>query len=388
MKIIRFLIPLYSLFLISCAGNVSEEHDHEHHHHGHDHEHTAPSEHEHGHADGAIIIEPDDAQRLGIATETIEDQPINKAISVTGQIISIPSGQAVISAAGPGIVTLSDILTPGHKLSAGQSVGHISAQNISGGDPNAAARVAVNAAKQEVERLTPLVKEGIVTQREYNSALAAYEAAKAAYSPKAASGALTSPITGIVTSVLVNTGQFVEAGTVIATLSKSDKLILRVDLPEKFRSSLGKITDAEFRSQQSADWYSAKSLGGSLTESAGINMPVAAGYIPVYFTISNSDGKFAAGTFVEASVILSDTQNAIAVPTAALSEQYGNFFVYVKTGDHEYMKQKVTVGQTSGALTEITSGLKPGQEIVVEGMAAVKLSESSGAVPEGHSHNH
>ncbi|MDE6782405.1 MAG: HlyD family efflux transporter periplasmic adaptor subunit, partial [Paramuribaculum sp.] len=238
MKIIRFLIPLYSLFLISCAGNVSEEHDHEHHHHGHDHEHTAPSEHEHGHADGAIIIEPDDAQRLGIATETIEDQPINKAISVTGQIISIPSGQAVISAAGPGIVTLSDILTPGHKLSAGQSVGHISAQNISGGDPNAAARVAVNAAKQEVERLTPLVKEGIVTQREYNSALAAYEAAKAAYSPKAASGALTSPITGIVTSVLVNTGQFVEAGTVIATLSKSDKLILRVDLPEKFRSSL------------------------------------------------------------------------------------------------------------------------------------------------------
>lgn len=387
MKTIILLIPLYTIFLVSCAGSTHEEHEHEHSHSEHAHEHKT-DEGEHHHGDGAIIIQPEEANRLGIVTKAVESESLNKAVSVTGQIINIPSGQAVISASGPGIVTLSEILTLGHRLTAGQAVGRIAAQNISGGDPNAAARVALNAAKQEVDRLTPLVKEGIVTQREYNAAIAAYESAQAAYSPKAASGVLTSPINGIVTSVLVSTGQYVEAGTIIATLSKSDKLLLRVDLPEKFRNSLGKITDAEFRIPQSSDWYSAKSLGGSITENAGINMPVAAGYIPVYFTIGNPNGAFAAGTYVEASIILSDTQEAIAVPTAALSEQYGNYFVYVKTGDHEYTKQKVTIGQTSGPLTEITSGLHPGQTIVVEGMAAVKLSESSGAVPEGHSHNH
>lgn len=36
----------------------------------------------------------------------------------------------------------------------------------------------------------------------------------------------------------------------------------------------------------------------------------------------------------------------------------------------------------------MSSGLKTGDELVTEGATVVKMAESSGAVPEGHSHNH
>lgn len=381
MKSIKFISAIYALFVISCSGGA-DSHNHEAVHE------QEQNEHEHEHQDGAIVIDPEDAERLGILTAEIYVTPVHESIPVTGQITTLPSGTAVISATGPGIVTLSETLSPGKKVSAGQQVARVSAQGISGGDPNAAARVAMNAAKQEVERLTPLVAEGIVTRREYNAAVAAYEAARAVYSPKAASGSLTSPITGVVTAVNVSTGQYVEAGTIIATVAKSDKLLLRLDIPEMYRANLSEIEDAEFRAPQSDTWLTAKTLGGTLTDAPGGAMPVNAGYIPVYFKISNTDGVLAAGTYVEANVLLSVTHDGVSIPAEALSEQYGNYFVYLKTGDHEYQKQKVTVGTLSGSRATITSGLSGGQIIVVKGVSAVKLSESSGAAPEGHTHNH
>lgn len=383
MHSVKFVLPLCAVYICSCSSDHTE-HNHDH----HAQEHDAQQANTHNHAEGAIIIEPQQAEQLGIVTAVVEQQQVPAAIKVTGQIVNMPSGQAVVSATGPGIVTLSDVLSPGNKVSSGQTVGRVSARAISGGDPNASALVALNAAKKEVERLKPLVNEGIVTRREYNAAVAAYEAARAAYSPQAASGVLSSPVSGIVTAVNVSTGQYVDAGTVIATIAKSDKLLLRLDLPDKYRASVSKIIDADFRVPQSDEWYTVSALKGSISNSAAGAMPVTAGFIPVYFTISNTTGAFAAGTFVDANILLSDSTSAVAIPSQAISEQYGNYFVYVKTGDHEYRKQRVEVSQSTGPLTQVTAGIKPGETIVVKGVAAMKLSETSGAVPEGHSHNH
>lgn len=43
---------------------------------------------------------------------------------------------------------------------------------------------------------------------------------------------------------------------------------------------------------------------------------------------------------------------------------------------------------TDGRMIEIKSGLKPGDEVVTEGTVFVKLAETKGNAPEGHSHNH
>lgn len=63
-------------------------------------------------------------------------------------------------------------------------------------------------------------------------------------------------------------------------------------------------------------------------------------------------------------------------------------FVFVKLDDECYTKVPVETGASDGRRVRVTSGLHGGETVVVEGAVTVRLAESSGVVPEGHSHNH
>lgn len=53
-----------------------------------------------------------------------------------------------------------------------------------------------------------------------------------------------------------------------------------------------------------------------------------------------------------------------------------------------FRKIPVTIGRSDGSRREILSGISAGDRIVARGTTFVRLAESSGAVPEGHSHSH
>lgn len=385
------IVALTTVALIACkheANELAHHHDHGHEHDEHMHEEDG-EEHEHEHEHGAndIVIEPEDAKKFGIETEKVSLQPFNNVIQVTGQLVNASTDEATVTATTPGIVTLSGSIEVGKSVGAGQAFASISSQGISGGDPNAAARVAVNAAKAELDRLTPLLAEGIVTQKEYNAAKAAYDAARASFSSGAASGKVTTPISGVVTQLLVKSGQYVEAGTPIAVVSKNSSLMLRADLPEKYRTMLSNIVGANMRTSYSNSWVNIDAFKGHRVEVAQGQAAARTGYIPVYFTLEN-DGTLSSGSYADVCLITNVGSDAIVVPTEAISEQQGAYFVYVKESEHCYEKRRVTLGESNGSETAITSGLEPGDEVVVKGAIMVKLAESSGAVPEGHSHSH
>lgn len=88
------------------------------------------------------------------------------------------------------------------------------------------------------------------------------------------------------------------------------------------------------------------------------------------------------------SPIAGNGADVISIPRTALSEQQGNFFVYVKIDDHGYRKSLVTLGGDDGKNVIVTSGLHPGEEVVVKGTSIVHLAETSGVAPVGHTHNH
>lgn len=382
-----------TLTLYNCSKEPNElAHNHSHNHteaehNEHNHEleaHDAESESKHT---DEIVLEPHDAERFGVETEVAEVGPFNEIVSVSGQIENSTGDQVTVSAPTSGIVKLPSTVTAGAQINNGNTVATISSSGVSGGSLDMAYKAALEGAKRELDRLTPLHADGIVTTREYNAALQAYETAKASYSSAAASGRVVAPISGIITSLSVVSGDFVNVGQPIATISKNAKLTLRADLPEKYYKYMPSFGSANFRTVYMDEWIDLVDLNGSRVSDAKNLSAKQNGYIPIYYTFDN-DGAITPGSFVEVRLQGAPRENILTVPSSSLSEQQGQLFVYVKVDDHGYEKKAVRVGADNGKRVEILSGLKPGETVVSKGVTILKLAETSGNVPEGHSHNH
>lgn len=416
MRIKRFI---YASLLIAFSGVLSasmtgckkeaDELAHHHHHEGEEHDHEEGHEHQerhhheeghvHGegenitidkegaHPEGEISISAQRAIKLGIKTQKAEAGEFFETVAVGGELTSAPSNQSTVTARSSGIVSLSAAATPGTHVNKGTPIASISGKGMAGGDANEAANVALNAAKRELDRLTPLHADGIVSTRDYNAAKQAYETAKAAAGNGSATGSVAiAPTAGTITQLLVNEGQFVEIGAPVAIVAGNSKLTLRANLPERDVKFLQSINGAKFRTSYSNMIYDISEFNGK--RSSDLSTAVASqGYIPVYFTLVNN-GTLSAGSYCEIYLTGNKRDGVISVPIEALSEQQGEYFLYVRLDDDCYEKRPVKLGASSGDHIEIVSGIKPGEEIVTAGTTFVRLAESSGIVPEGHSHNH
>lgn len=356
---------------------------HDHHEHGHDHNHAG--EDAHGEEDGnEITLDVHQAEEFGVKTTVIEPSDFSEIIKVSGSCEASPTDATVATATSSGILTLSPGITIGKAVNSGQSLGTISAKGMSGGDANANAAVAVEVAKKELDRLAPLHKEGIVSTRDYNAAEAEYKRALAAAGSSKSGSSVVARSAGIITELTAVDGAYVEAGAPIAVISANKRLMIRADLPVRF-SSAARSTDCNIAFPGIDSIYSLSDLGGRAVASASGS--VKNGYIPVYFEIE-SDGIVRDGMLAEVYLKGASKQGVITVPLSAVTEQQGVNFVYERLDEDCYRKLPVKLGNNDGKSVEIVSGLEPGKEIVTEGVLFVKLAESSGAVPEGHSHSH
>lgn len=391
-RLFRIYICAVAAAALAACGSAGHDHENEHdHEHAHSHEHG----HEHGHGEAAehafgseIVVEPEVAERFGVKCDTVQPGTFRNVVRASGTAMPSAGEAAVVAAPMAGIVRMASGMELGRNVSAGATIAVIDASGVAGGNQNAAAGAALNAAKAEYERIDALFKERLATVGELNAARAAYEQAKAAYSPRAASGAATSPIAGTVTAIMVPSGSFVNVGDPIASVASDRNITLRVDLPQKYFSQVRAFTDAVVELPYGSASFAVSSKGGKRV--AGASMPAAAGssaYIPVYFTMPN-DGSVLPSSAFTVYLLGDERSDVITLPVSALSEQQGQFFVYEKIDDEGYMKRPVTVGQRDGLRAEIIAGIEPGQVIVTEGTTTIRLAESGSAIPEGHTHNH
>lgn len=343
-------------------------------------------EHAHNHGADEIVLEPHDAQRLGVEADTVRPGAFTETLKVSGEILPSSVDRGVVSAPTSGIIRLAAGINPGAQVHTGQTIASITARNVSGGDANIAAKVAIENAKRELDRVTPLLADGLVTKKEYNEARSAYEAAVAAYSPAAASGVATSPRPGVITAVNVSDGEYVETGQPIATVAANSTLTLRALVPVAEAEFLPRVGGAvmSFHSGQSVD---IADYNGRLLSSAPASAGETPGYIPVYFSF-NGAAPVIPGSATEVYLKGAGREGVISLPIDAIVEQMGETFVFIRKGDHVYLKRPVTLGNSDGSRVEIVDGVKAGETAVVKGATFVRLAEQATVAPEGHSHNH
>lgn len=386
------IIILFPLWLLSCShgshAHSDEEEMTEHEDHsGHDHEHD--HDHEEGHShEGELIIEPGKAAEMGITTEEVKAGEFEEVIKTSGRIEPAATDIMTISAKKSGIVTLAPGISVGMRVNAGSRLATISSAGIEGGDINAAAKANLEAAKREVERLKPLYDDGLVTASVYNEARRVYEESLAlAYStPSGGATAETVPSFGTLTSLAVTSGQYVEAGAPLATVTKSSKLTLSADLPARHAAKIQMIKDANFRPDSSDEVFSISELGGGLVPS-GSFVTDNNGFATLYFTFE-SVPQTLPGAFAEIYLIGAKREGVITVPAQSIIELQGNKYVYVVEDGHAYEKKLIKTGGSDGRRVEITEGLEPGETVVSKGAAVVRMAETAAIAPPSHTHNH
>ena len=390
---------------------AGEAHDHDHDHaageaHDHDHDHAAGEAHDHDHDHAAgeaddhaaeeaahsdeIVIEPEKAEALGLQVITVTPSDFRQVIKTSGQIQSAQGDEATIVAPVAGIVSFGKTpVIDGSAVKAGSTVLTLSAKTLADGDPSEKARIAYETAKQEYERYSELVKDQIVSQKEFNQVKEAYETAKVAYDAVAKNrtvngNRVSSPLTGYVKDILVGEGDYVTVGQPLMTVSQNRRLVLRAEVSERYYKELKQIGSANFKTPYDDRVYQLSDLNGRLV-SFGKTSNSNTFYVPVVFEFDNK-GEIVSGSYVEVYLLSVPMKEVLTVPVSALTEEQGLYFVYLKLDDECYKKQEVKTGMSDGRNMQIVAGLKPGDVVVSEGAFQVKLASKSNVIPEGHSH--
>lgn len=385
-----FLLWLSAVaFGISFTGcHAGESHDHE----GEETEAHFPDKEKHEeeehHHEGAITLSSNQADEFGVIVTQLQPGNFSEIIKVSGRIEPSASGRVTVTARRSGIVTLSPGITLGSTVRSGSPVASISSKGIQGGDVNAAAIAARDAAAKELERLRPLHKDGLITSAVLNDAERAYKEASANVGTSAGGGTECSTVSGTVSALFVSSGDFVETGAPLATIARDTRLTLRADVPERYAAAIPGIRSANFRPDCSKETIALSSIDGKAVASGNVN-PAENGYIPVYFTFASTPDTHP-GSFAEIYLIGSDKGNVLAIPREALIEIQGNYYAYVKMKGHDdaYEKRLVRTGASDGIRMEILEGINPGEDVVTKGATIIRMAETSAIAPPGHSHNH
>jgi RND family efflux transporter MFP subunit len=369
------------------ADNHNHNHSHDDDDHGHNHE--GNEKEAQGHLD-EIIFTKLQAEAVGLQTETVIPAAFSQVIKTSGQIQAAQGDEVTVVATSNGIVSFAtQSITEGAAVRAGETLVYISAKKLLEGDPAAKAKIDYETALKDFQRAESLIKDKIISVKEYDQTRLRYETAKNIYEAQAAdvtaSGVRVAvPMTGYVKSRLVSEGEYVSVGQPIAVISQNKKLQLRAEVSEIYFKSLKGIKSANFRPAYGDSVYKLDSLNGRL-----ISVGKASGgqsfFIPVTFEFDNV-GDIIPGAFAEVYLLSTPQSNVISVPASAITEEQSLHFVYLQLDDEGYKKQEVRLGQSDGTRVQILTGLNKGDKVVTRGVYQVKLAAISSVMPEGHTH--
>lgn len=377
MKKFYILLAVLCLFtyIPSCKREIHNEESHEEHEHEHEHEGE-----EENHS-GEIVLSPEMAKLAGVEVGTINRGPFRTAVRTSGTILTSGSGETVLIAKTSGILSWKGG-TPslGRKVSEGEVLASISAEGMTEGNPAAKAAITLDAAKKEYERALELRKDKIISEREFERIEAEYRKASSA---NGANG-IKSSRSGYIKNIYKSEGEYVSEGEAVVSVGTDRRLRLSVDLPLNEVSLLRNISGANFRPAYSSEVFSMENLSGKLLSVAGSSDGMSP-YLPVTFEFDNK-GDIIPGTYSDVWLLGENKQDVISVPESSLTEEQGEFFVYIRLDEDCYAKRPVKLGGRNGERVEILSGLLEGEEVVTKGAYHVKLSSAS--VIPGHTHNH
>jgi Cu(I)/Ag(I) efflux system membrane fusion protein len=179
---------------------------------------------------------------------------------------------------------------------------------------------------------------------------------------RAADGSLTlhAPRSGIVTSLEVREGQRVSAGQSLMTLNDLSSIWVEAAVPQSLAAGIAAGSRATVRS----DALPGVSLAGTVEELLPDLDPVGRTQ-RARIVLSNIGGHLSPGQFVHVELRWGGGAPVLVIPTEALITTGDQQRVIVAQGGGHFRPLAVSIGRSVAGQTEITSGLKGDEQVVV-----------------------
>ena len=235
-------------------------------------------------------------------------------------------------------------------------------------------------AREQAQRYAGLLRDGIVTQDQYDQLRASSDALEAVIAADRAAVEnarvqlsycfIRSPIDGRTGTIQVQAGNLVKANDVpvLVTINQITPVFVSFSLPER---EMGGVRKHMAGGRLKVD---AGLANGGPPETGNITfmentVDPATGMIKLKGTFANKERRLWPGQFADISLTLAILQNVVVVPTAAVQIGQQGQFVYLVQADGKAELRPVQAGIAHGGLTVIDKGLQAGDTVVTEGQA-------------------
>jgi len=344
---------------------------------------------------------PAQGRPAGVTTDVVTEAEMSETVAVFGEVVSGRQSRVAARVAG---VAETVPLRVGDRVAEGDVLLEIDTELFEIGLAEARAQVTVaeagieavtarlDRAEKAFRRAEQLVANSTIAEAqledrasEYAEALGLQQEARARV--EAARTALRrarydlenatilAPFDGVVVEVSTEIGQFVAAGSQVATLIDTDAMeveasvparyvsALRPDLPVAGRTDAGGALDLQLRAILPTEFASTRTR-------------------PVRFEIRSSEAAPAAGQSVTLNVPVSAPRTVAAVPKDALIQGRGGWQVFLAV-EGQAQPRNVEIGAALGDRFEVVSGLAPGDVVVVRGNERLRPGQDIAPRPIG-----
>ncbi len=244
------------------------------------------------------------------------------------------------------------------------------------------AKASLDKAERDVTRDEPLAAQRAISQQELDNARSSRKGAEATVGALQAAveqtrlnlswTEVTSPIDGIAGIAPQQVGDLVSPQTVLTTVSKVDPIRVLYQLSEQEYVEM--LRDPEMRN---AELQLVLADGGVFPKKGrvlltGREVDVKTGTIAAIGLFPNPGNLLRPGQYAKVRAVVKVRRGALLVPQRAVNEMQGDFQVGVVGPGDTAQIRKVKPAERVGSMWIIEDGLKPGEQVIVEGFTRIK----------------
>jgi membrane fusion protein (multidrug efflux system) len=229
-------------------------------------------------------------------------------------------------------------------------------------------------ARLNFERMQGLLNERVISQSEFDRATAEQRQGDARVGEIRAAIArktIRAPFSGVLGIRRVNLGQYLSGGDALVTLQSLNPIYVNFGVPQQSSTQMrvGRTVRITSDSLPSVEFSGRVTAIDSIVDEATRNIQVQA-------TLANPGGKLRPGMFVQAQAGVGGSNTIVALPASAISYAPFGDSVFVVTDlknptgqSYRGVRQQfVKLGPARGDQIAVTSGVKPGDEVVTSGL--------------------